>query len=205
MKNFFKRMPLWGMIRWITSIFLLITIISQFVYYSNECEKLEIANDVLNGIIAEKDITIKDLKSQLKTKDDKVAELTKQVQSAKKQTITTQPKEQSIRNVSSKSTSRNNSDRSGRFKVTAYCNCTKCCGKWAGGPTASGVMPQQGRTIAVDPKVIPLGAKVVIDGHTYTAEDTGSAIKGNKIDLYFNDHSQAMSWGVQYKNVQVIR
>lgn len=83
----------------------------------------------------------------------------------------------------------------GKFSATAYCNCSKCCGKWAGGPTASGAMPQAGRTIAVDPKVIPLGTKVIINGKTYTAEDTGSAIKGNRIDIYHSSHSSALQWG----------
>ena len=76
----------------------------------------------------------------------------------------------------------------GEFYLTAYCNCEKCCGKWAGGPTASGVMPQSDWTIAVDPSVIPLGSKVMINGHTYCAEDTGFAIKGNKIDIYVDNH-----------------
>ncbi len=89
----------------------------------------------------------------------------------------------------------------GQFRLTAYCNCSKCCGKWAGGPTASGTMPKEGRTIAVDPKVIPLGTKVVFNENTYTAEDTGSAIKGNRIDVYYNSHSEAMNHGVKYKEV----
>lgn len=83
----------------------------------------------------------------------------------------------------------------GSFSTTAYCNCSKCCGKWAGGPTASGTTPTAGRTIAVDPKVIPLGTKVIINGKTYIAEDTGSAIKGNKIDIYHSSHSSALQWG----------
>ncbi len=89
----------------------------------------------------------------------------------------------------------------GKFRLTAYCNCSKCCGKWSGGPTASGKMPQAGRTIATDPKVIPLGTKVIIDGKTYTAEDTGSAIKGKRIDIYYNSHSEALNHGVKYKEV----
>ena len=91
----------------------------------------------------------------------------------------------------------------GQFKITAYCNCTKCCGKWSGGPTASGAMPIEGRTIAVDPSVIPLGTMVIIDGHTYVAEDTGSGIKGNKIDIFFSSHHSALNWGVRYKNVYI--
>ena len=92
----------------------------------------------------------------------------------------------------------------GEFKLTAYCNCKKCCGKWAGGPTASGKMPKQGRTIAVDPKVIPLGSKVVINGITYIAEDTGSAIKNKRIDVYFDSHKEALKFGVQYAKVYVV-
>lgn len=90
------------------------------------------------------------------------------------------------------------------FRLTAYCNCSKCCGKWAGGATASGTMPKAGRTIAVDTSVIPFGTKVVINGHTYTAEDTGSAIKGNRIDIYFDSHSEALQFGVQYADVQIV-
>ena len=97
----------------------------------------------------------------------------------------------------------NSSTSLGQFKITAYCSCSKCCGQWSGGPTASGVMPTAGRTIAVDPKIIPLGSTVTIDGHTYVAEDTGGAIKGQRIDIYFNSHSEALAWGVQHKDVSV--
>lgn len=91
----------------------------------------------------------------------------------------------------------------GRFKVTAYCPCSKCCGK-EDGITATGTKVKQGRTIAVDPKIIPLGSKVEIDGHTYIAEDVGGAIKGNCIDLYFDSHDEANQWGVKYKEVYSI-
>lgn len=89
----------------------------------------------------------------------------------------------------------------GEFRLTAYCNCSTCCGVWAGGATASGKMPREGRTIAVDTSVIPLGAAVEINGHTYIAEDTGSAIKGNRIDIYFDSHQTASDFGVQYADV----
>ena len=92
----------------------------------------------------------------------------------------------------------------GRFKVTAYCHCAKCCGK-SDGITASGTKVKQGRSIAVDPKIIPLGSKVEINGHTYIAEDIGGAVKGNHIDLYFNSHNEALEWGVQYKNIKLVR
>lgn len=79
--------------------------------------------------------------------------------------------------------------------LTAYCPCRECCGEWSGGPTYSGVMPQGGHTIAVDPAVIPLGAWVEIGGELYHAEDTGGGIKGKHIDVFFNSHAVANGFG----------
>lgn len=92
----------------------------------------------------------------------------------------------------------------GEFKITAYCPCTKCCGQWAKGITSTGVTAQTNRTIAVDPKVIPYGTKVMIDGKEYIAEDCGGAIKGNRIDIYFDTHQEALQWGVKYKGVMLV-
>ena len=47
--------------------------------------------------------------------------------------------------------------------------------------------------------------RIVIDGHTYVAEDTGSAIKGNRIDIYFDTHQEALNFGVQYADVYIIK
>ena len=90
----------------------------------------------------------------------------------------------------------------GEYKLTAYCPCYECSEGW-GNSTSTGAIATQGRTIAVDPKVIPYGTEVVIDGHTYIAEDCGGAIKGNRIDIYFEDHQEALEFGVQYKEVFV--
>lgn len=92
----------------------------------------------------------------------------------------------------------------GEFKLTAYCTCAKCCGKWADGVTATGTRAIPGRTVAVDPDVIPLGSKVYINGFEYTAEDTGSAIKGHRIDVLFPSHEEALEFGVQYADVSII-
>lgn len=86
------------------------------------------------------------------------------------------------------------------YIITAYCPCIKCCGK-TDGITASGVKATEGRTIAVDPNKIPYGTEVMIDGNVYVAEDCGSAIKGNRIDLYFDSHQSALEWGRQEKEV----
>ncbi len=89
----------------------------------------------------------------------------------------------------------------GDFKITHYCVCSKCCGKSPTNPTygitATGTLATAGRTIAVDPRKIPYGSKVVIDGHTYIAEDCGGLIKGNKIDICVSSHTEAHQRGVR--------
>jgi len=94
----------------------------------------------------------------------------------------------------------------GNFKITHYCACKKCCGANAQGITASGKRVEEGKTIAVDTKVIKMGSHVYIDGYgEYEAQDTGSAIKGNIIDVYVADHNQALQMGVQYKDVYLLK
>lgn len=100
----------------------------------------------------------------------------------------------------------------GEFILTAYCPCVKCCGEWSIQhpsrvgtdyiqKTASGTIPTAGRTIGVDPDVIPFGTTVIIFGHEYVAEDRGSAVKGNRIDIFFNDHDEALEFGRQTAEV----
>lgn len=84
----------------------------------------------------------------------------------------------------------------GTFKITHYCNCERCQGKYVG-TTATGTAPKAGRTIAVDPDRIPLGSIVKINGQEYVAEDTGGAIKGNRVDIFVADHGEAMAKGVK--------
>jgi len=103
----------------------------------------------------------------------------------------------------------------GNFKLTAYCSCSLCCGKWANNRPvdengneivygAIGERLKEGYSIAVDPKVIPYRTEVVINGHTYKAQDCGGAIKGNRIDVYFYNHQDALNFGVQYAEVFVM-
>ena len=93
------------------------------------------------------------------------------------------------------------SSSGGVFKITHYCPCSICCGPNGGDYTASGTRPTAGRTIAVDKRVIPFGTKVVINGHIYVAEDSGGAIKGNRIDIFVNTHQEALNKGVYYAKV----
>lgn len=82
----------------------------------------------------------------------------------------------------------------GKYKLTAYCGCKSCSGKW-GTRTASGRQAKQGRTIAVDRRDIKLGSKIRIQGKTYVAEDVGGGVKGKHIDVFFSSHSQTMKFG----------
>ena len=70
--------------------------------------------------------------------------------------------------------------------------------------TSTGVKPVVGRTIAVDPKVIPYGTKVYIPelNKVFIAEDCGSAIKRNRIDIFMNTYDECMNWG--YKDITII-
>ena len=88
-------------------------------------------------------------------------------------------------------------DLLGNFKLTAYCNCSLCSGPWAGGPTASGTMPVQGRTVAMGG--IPFGTKLVINGQLFTVEDRGTPY--GHVDIFMNDHNECNEFGVGYANV----
>lgn len=102
----------------------------------------------------------------------------------------------------------------GEFKITAYCSCVRCCSIWAKNRpldengkeivyTASGERAEAGKTIAVDTSVIPFGTEVKIGDTVYTAQDTGSAVKGNVIDIYFDSHEDAVRHGVKRLEVEV--
>lgn len=86
----------------------------------------------------------------------------------------------------------------GTVVTTGYCDCSICCGKWAGGKTASGTKPKADHTLAVDAKSpkVPMGTKIVMNGKTYKVEDTGNfAQYGTDFDVYFKNHADALAWG----------
>ena len=80
--------------------------------------------------------------------------------------------------------------------VSAYCPCELCCGIYADGVTASGHVIQPGdKFVAADPS-IPFGTLLDVPGYGIVPVlDRGGAIKGNKLDLYFDTHAEALLWG----------
>ncbi|MCL6560420.1 MAG: 3D domain-containing protein, partial [Firmicutes bacterium] len=92
-------------------------------------------------------------------------------------------------------------------EATGYTAGPESTGKKPGDPgygiTATGTKAKRG-TVAVDPSVIPFGTKMFIPGYGYgIAEDTGGAIKGNKIDLFFDSVEEAMAWGRRMVTVRL--
>lgn len=76
--------------------------------------------------------------------------------------------------------------------------------------TATGTIARRNKngysTISVDPRIIPLGTKVYVEGYGLAiAEDTGSAVKGNKIDIFVNSYYEAMRWGVKTLNIYILK
>ena len=83
-------------------------------------------------------------------------------------------------------------------KATAYAGDTI---------TSTGTVPTEGTTIAVDPSVIPYGSKVYIPefDKVFTAEDCGSAIKGNRIDIFMASEAKCNEWGVKNITIYVLK
>ena len=83
--------------------------------------------------------------------------------------------------------------------ITHYCNCSACCGQWAGGGTASGTTPTAGRTVAAE---LPFGTRLLINGHEYIVEDRG--VSGCWVDIYCDSHSEALARGMYQTEVYII-
>ncbi len=100
----------------------------------------------------------------------------------------------------------NNQEASKELTVTATAYTANDGG--ISGVTATGIdlnKNPNAKVIAVDPNVIPLGSKVYVEGYgEATAADTGGAIKGNKIDVFVPNKSDASNWGVKTVSVKVL-
>lgn len=88
-------------------------------------------------------------------------------------------------------------------RAFGYDACVACCGK-DDGITSTGTLATPGRTVAVDPTVIPYGSRIIIDGKTYIAEDCGGSIKGAAIDIFFGSHEEALNWGIRMIDIIVL-
>lgn len=159
------------------------------------------AADKKNKVIQSGEDGIKEITYKVKYQNDEEIEKIKL-----SETIIKEPVNKIVQIQKNVTTSRSGSTISTNgetkiFKVTAYCSCSKCCGKQTG-ITASGTKATAGRTIAASGQ-FAFGTKLIINGKEYTVEDRGGAIQGNRIDIYMNSHAEALAWGVKYLPVQV--
>lgn len=88
----------------------------------------------------------------------------------------------------------------GNCVITHYCNCSACCGQWAGGGTASGTIPTAGRTVACGD--LPFGTEIEINGERYIVEDRG--VSGFWVDIFVNGHQDALDKGMYRADVYII-
>lgn len=95
---------------------------------------------------------------------------------------------------------KDNAELLGTFTLTAYCPCARCCGR-AGAPTASGVMPTAGHTVAMGG--IEFGTKLLINDTIYTVEDRGTGY--GHVDIFMNSHDEALQFGLQHAEVYLIK
>jgi len=97
--------------------------------------------------------------------------------------------------------------RTVRMRVTAYCPCKECCGRFAKGQTASGYVIRQGSRFAAADKKYPFGTEIIVPRYNgdkpIRVIDRGGAIKGDRLDVFFHRHWQARKWGVKYLDVKI--
>lgn len=96
-----------------------------------------------------------------------------------------------------------------RMRVTAYCPCPKCCGRYSDGVTAYGHKIRPGDSFVAADKKYPFGTEMIIPGYKSDQPvkvlDRGGAIYGNRLDVFFDSHKEALEWGVRNLDVKVRR
>ena len=93
------------------------------------------------------------------------------------------------------------------MRVTGYCTCPKCCGRFSDGITASGHKVKAGDVFVAADKKYLFGTEMIIEGYNNSKPvkvlDRGGAIYGNRLDAFFGSHKEALEWGVRYINVKI--
>ena len=213
------------------SIIFCVLFIPRFLnFMENQTDILKISNrqhqvfiininksDYLKNLEISQNIPIpQDIKDKMKEEQKKKQEARKAEEekiTAEKKLKEQQEKERQraieIAKSSNKVTSRGElNSRSGnewiKFIATAYCGCSKCCGK-STGITASGTIATQGRTVAM-PSSYKFGTKIEIQGMgTYVVEDRGGAINQGRIDIFFSNHQSALNFGKKTVYLKVVQ
>ncbi len=150
-----------------------------------------------NKLISEQQTTIQSLNKSLKDSTDTLDLVTTEM--TKQEKIIAEQRSDIAELKKHQATPSRSEPKGRQYKITldtvAY--------SWTGGRTCTGVWPKVG-TIAVDPKIIPLGSKIYVPGYGYgIAEDTGGAIHGHIIDLFMGSYDDSVRWGRKKLTVTV--
>ena len=175
-------------------------ILMCFIPNKTKIEKInKVETPIVQTIQTESYVPIVETKESKPTAKKKVKKVSKKETKKKKRKIKVSKRETTSRGTEAKR-------KKGwqTYTATAYCACAKCCGK-STGRTASGTKAKAGRTIAA-PKNFKFGTKIEIKGMgTYVVEDRGGAIKENRIDIFFDNHSKALKFGRRKINIRVVK
>ena len=99
--------------------------------------------------------------------------------------------------------------RTVRMRVSAYCPCRKCCGKHSDGLTASAHRIRRGDMFVAADNKYDFKTRFVVPGYNESKPvevlDRGSAIRGNRLDVFFHSHKEAMEWGLKYMDVKFMQ
>ncbi|MHC5060077.1 MAG: 3D domain-containing protein [Planctomycetota bacterium] len=99
--------------------------------------------------------------------------------------------------------------RTRTMRVTAYCACRRCCGRFSDGRTASGHRIRRGQVFCAADKAIPFNTVIAIPGYNHGQPihvlDRGRVIRGNRLDVYFPSHRRAKAWGVKYLKCRIYK
>lgn len=97
--------------------------------------------------------------------------------------------------------------RTVQMRVTAYCPCEKCCGEYSDGITASGHKIKPGDVFVAADRRYRMDTQMLIEGYNNSKSvkvlDRGGAIKGNRLDVFFYTHQEALNWGVKHIDVKI--
>jgi Uncharacterized protein conserved in bacteria len=139
-----------------------------------------------------------ELKNKLET--FKEEQIQKDISIAKDKNIANETKIE----TKTKAKTETNTNMTGLYTITYYCPCEKCCGK-TDGVTASGTQASAGRTVAADGR-FAFGTKIYIDGiGERVVEDRGGSIKGNRIDVFVDNHEKALELGKHTAQVSIVQ
>ena len=128
--------------------------------------------------------------------------------------IMAEPKAQRPENTTNKQSNKPESNgeetsewESIKMRVTAYCPCSKCCGRYSDGVTACGHKIRMGDTFVAADRRYPFSTEMLIPGYGNSQRvqvlDRGGAIKGNRLEVFFDTHEEALEWGVRYLDIKV--